>query len=375
MKFKDLKIEYLQIKENIYDRLKRIMEDGDFILGKEVFELEEKLSHYVNKKYCLTCGNGTDGLILALMAAGVKNNDTVLVPAFSYIASASCISLLGAKPFFVDISPITYNISPESLEKAIIQANKYGIRPKAVITVDLFGCPADYIQIKKIAKKNHLIIIEDGAQGFGARIGNQKACSFGDICVTSFFPVKPLGAYGDGGAIFTDDDDFYHRIWSLRSNGRSELDKYQNDIVGFNSRLDTIQAAILLEKMELFDPLELTLINNIASEYTSKLGKYVITPSIPEYYYSSWAQYTIQTANENERDKLVEFLRSNDIPTMVYYRIPLHKQLSLIESYRVDDLSVTESIVKKVLSLPIYAFMDHEAVAKVIDTIYRFYIS
>ena len=375
MKFKDLKNEYLQIEENIFARFKQIMENGDFILGKEVIELEEKLSHYVRKKYCLTCANGTDGLILALMAVGITNNDTVLVPAFSYIASASCVSLLGAKPFFVDISPITYNISPDSLEKAIIQANMHGIRPKAVITVDLFGCPADYIQIKKIAKKNHLILIEDGAQGFGARIGNQMACSFGDISVTSFFPVKPLGAYGDGGAIFTDDEVFYHRIWSLRSNGRSEADKYKNDIVGFNSRLDTLQAAILLEKMKLFDPLELNMINDIANEYTSKLGKYVITPNIPEHYFSSWAQYTIQTANGNERERLVEFLRSNDVPTMVYYRIPLHKQLSLIDSCRVDDLSVTESVVNKVLSLPIYAFMEQEQVAKVIETIYRFYKS
>ncbi len=375
MKFKDLRTEYLKIEDNLFARLKRIMENGDFIFGKEVIELEEKLSNYVKIKYCLTCANGTDGLILALMAAGVTNNDVVLVPAFSYIASASCISLLGAKPFFVDISPVTYNISPESLEKALAQANKNGIIPKAVITVDLFGCPADYNKIKEIAKKHHLIIIEDGAQGFGARIGSQMACSFGDICVTSFFPVKPLGAYGDGGAIFTNDVGFYHKIWTLRSHGRSEIDKYQNDIVGFNSRLDTIQAAVLLEKMELFDPLELTLVNDIAKEYTSKLSKYVITPDIPKNFYSSWAQYTIQVANENERDELIEYLKSNDIPTMVYYRIPLHKQLALSDTYRVNNLSVAESVVNKVLSLPIYAFMDQEQVAKVIEAVCRFYKS
>jgi len=373
MEFKGIRKEYEVIENKILDSLKRVMRNGNFILGKEVSELEERLAEYVGVKHCVTCANGTDGLILALMAIGIKAGDFVLVPAFSYVATASCVSLLGATPVFVDVDKSTYNISPESLKDAIIECKKKDIHCKAIITVDLFGLPADYEKIELIAQSENLIIIEDGAQGFGGNINGNRACSFGNISVTSFFPAKPFGAYGDGGAIFTDDDEYAERIWSLRSHGRSPKDKYDNSILGFNSRLDTLQAVILLEKFDLFTEQELKKTDEIALKYSRELSDLVKVPTVPEGMFSSWAQYTIALKNKQERDRLKDALAQQKIPTMIYYNKPLHKQKALENALSVVCLDNSNMVADIVLSLPIHPFMSDEEVLYVIKTIRGFF--
>ena len=374
MEFKGLKKEYELLEDKILSSLRDVMRSGNFILGKEVLALENKLAEYVGVRHCISCANATDGLILALMAAGITKEDYVLVPAFSYIASASCVSILGATPVFVDIDIDTYNISPESLRLALSACEQKGLKCKALITVDLFGLPADYTEIRKIAKNHDLIVIEDGAQGFGGSVQEKRACSFGDVSVTSFFPVKPLGAYGDGGAIFTDNDNYADLLWSLRSHGRTRENKYDNAIIGFNSRLDTIQAAILLEKLDLFSNYELNRINEIAKQYSKELCDYVKVPIVPEGMFSSWAQYTIALENVELRAKMIEELKRLSIPTMVYYGKPLHKQIALGDALIVVDLSNSEKASNTVLSLPIHPFMEDYEVEKVVQAV-RFFSS
>lgn len=369
MEFKGLKKEYELLEDKILASLKNVMRRGSFILGEEVVLLEDKLAKYVGVKHCISCANATDGLIMALMAIGVSSGDYVLVPAFSYIASASCVSILGATPVFVDIDIDTYNISPESLKKVLEICRQRNINCKALITVDLFGLPANYEEICSIARENDILLIEDGAQGFGGELKGKHTCSFGDISVTSFFPVKPLGAYGDGGAVFTDDDQLAEVLWSLRSHGRTRKDKYDNSIIGFNSRLDTLQAAILLEKFDLFSTYELRRINEIADEYSKKLCNYVRTPIIPEGMYSSWAQYTIALNSKEERDGIKMALKEKGIPTMIYYDKPLHKQKALKHSLRLVELSNSELAAATVLSLPIHPFMEDSDVRDVISAV------
>lgn len=375
MEFKGIKKEYELLEDKILHSLKNVMRSGNFILGKEVKDLESKLADYVGVKHCVSCANATDGLILALMAAGVTRSDYVLVPAFSYIASASCVSLIGATPVFVDIDIDTYNISPESLKSVLISCEQKGITCKALIAVDLFGLPANYSEINKIAKEHGIIIIEDGAQGFGGNIGGKRACSFGDISVTSFFPVKPLGAYGDGGAIFTNNDYYAELIWSLRSHGRTRVDKYDNSIIGFNSRLDTMQAAILLEKFDLFVNYELKRINEIANEYSENLRDCVKVPPVPEKMFSSWAQYTIALSGEQQRDELKVFLKELSIPSMIYYSKPLHTQTALNNALVFVDLSNAEKASKRVLSLPIHPFMEEAEVRATINAVRSYFVS
>ncbi len=371
MQFRDLHAQYEALKKEIDESIQEVLDNSGFILGKKVTELEEKLASYVNRKYCVSCGNGTDALQLSLMAMDIGPGDAVFTSDFTYFASAGCASILGATPVLVDIDLDTFNISPEALEKAIERTIAEGkLRPRVIIPVDLFGLPANYPEIEKIAEKYNLKILEDGAQGFGGNIGGKKACSFGDISITSFFPAKPLGCYGDGGAIFTDEEAVAVRLKSLRAQGKSPTDKYDNREIGINSRLDTLQAAILLPKLKAFAEYELEGVNRAAAWYSEKLEDCVVTPSIPDGFYSSWAQYTVLCKDENERSDIQAALKEKDISSMVYYPRGLHEQ----EAYRAMQLPDawypnTKEATKRVLSLPMHPYLREDAVDEIVKII------
>lgn len=367
MQFRDLKKQYEVLKPEIDTGIQEVINSTSFILGKPVTELENQLAEYVGRKHCIGVGNGTDALVLSLRANDVGAGDAVFVADFTYIASASCVSLVGATPVFVDIDLKTFNISPEALEKAIERTISEGkLTPKAIIAVDLFGLPADMPAIEAIAKKYGLLVVEDAAQGFGGMINGKRACSFGDISATSFFPAKPLGCYGDGGAIFTDDDEIDQRLRSLRAGGKSPADKYDNREVGYNSRLDSIQAAILLPKFKALADYELDNVNQVAGWYTERLNSVAVTPFIPEGFYSSWAQYTIRLKNKEERDALQSELKAAGIPSMIYYPRGMHQQqvfkyMNLSEELYPNAVEAT----KTVLSLPMHPYLDEETVDKI----------
>lgn len=370
MEFIDLKAQYSKLKDKIDSNIEQVLNNANYIMGNEVKELEENLAKYVGRKYCATCANGTDALTIALKVLDIKEGDAVFVPTFTFYATSEVVSLEGATPIFIDVDERTFNIDIEKLEKAIIKVKEEtNLNPKAIIPVDLFGQPANFVEISKIAEKYNLEIIEDGAQGFGGAIGNNRACSFGTISTTSFFPAKPLGCYGDGGAIFTDDEELYEKIQSIRVHGKGSY-KYENIRVGVNSRLDTIQAAILLPKLEAFEKYELDERNKYANMYSEKLLEYVKAPYVPDNYLSSWAQYTIILNNKEERDYLQNSLKEQGIPSMIYYPIPLHMQ-KVYEGYNfnLEDLKVSENLCNVVLSLPMHPYMNEEQVNKICNTI------
>ena len=364
MQFRDLHAQYMTLKDQIDSGIQSVLDSSGFILGKEVAELEKQLAAYVDRKYCVTCANGTDALQLGLMVMDVGPGDAVFTSDFTYFASAGASSILGATPILVDIDLHTFNMSPDALERQIERVLAEGrLIPKVIIPVDLFGQPADYTKIEPIAKKYGLKILEDGAQGFGGNINGQKACSFGNLSTTSFFPAKPLGCYGDGGAIFTDEESIDARLRSLRAQGKSPVDKYDNREIGMNSRLDTIQAAILLPKLKAFREYELDAVNQVAGWYTERLRDAVETPTVLDGFYSSWAQYTILCKDEKHRAEIQARLKQNDIPSMIYYPRGLHQQ----EAYRWMNLSDdmypnTIEATKKVLSLPMHPYLNEEAV-------------
>ena len=292
MKFRDLTQQYQLHKKEIDDAIQMVLANASFINGSQVTKLERELEKYVGVKHCITCANGTDALQLALMTWGVGEGDAVFVPDFTFFSSGEVVPLSGATVVFVDIDADTYNIDPQSLETAVEYVlQETDLRPRIVIAVDLFGQPAEYDRIKQIADKYNLLVLEDGAQGFGGKIEEKNACSFGDISTTSFFPAKPLGCYGDGGAVFTDNDEWAELLRSYCVHGKGK-DKYDNVRIGMNSRLDTLQAAVLLEKLKFFDE-EVVWCNRIADEYTKRLKDIVKTPAVKEEMYSSWAQYTV----------------------------------------------------------------------------------
>lgn len=372
MEYIDLKAQYKRLKDKIDNNIQNAISNAEFISGPEVKQLEEKLAEYVGRKYCVTCANGTDALTIAMRVLNVKTNDAVFVPSFTFYSTSEVVSLEGATPIFVDVDERTFNMDAMKLEKAIKQViNEGKLNPKAIIPVDLFGQVANFPEILKIAAKYNLKVVEDGAQGFGGSINGKMACSFGDISTTSFFPAKPLGCYGDGGAIFTDDEEVYELMLSLRVHGKGSF-KYENVRVGYNSRLDTIQAAILLPKFEAFKEYELDNRNKFAKMYTEKLKDIIKTPVVPEGYVSSWAQYTLILDREEERNNLQDELKKAGIPTMVYYPIPLHKQI-VYEGYNfnLDDLKVSEELSKKVLSIPMHPYMNEETVNKICDEIIK----
>lgn len=370
MEFRDLKKQYQVLKPEMDAAIGQVLESTGFIGGKTVEELEAELAEYVGVKYCITCGNGTDALTLALMAWEIGEGDAVFVPDFTFFSSAETVSYEGATPVFTDILGDTFNMDPDSLERAVQAVLAEGkLTPKAVITVDLFGLPADYERIRKIADRYGMYILEDAAQGFGGNIHGKRAGSFGDIATTSFFPAKPLGCYGDGGAVFTDNDDWAALIRSLRIHGKG-TDKYDNVRIGMNSRLDTLQAAVLRVKLKAFREYELEDTDKIASEYANGLAGCVETPRIPEGYGSGWAQYSILLKDEEERGAVQEYLKAQGVPTNIYYPRGMHQQTAFsgCGTYG-ETFPVTEDICRRVLALPLSPYLDREDQEKVIRLI------
>lgn len=375
MQFRDLKQQYQVLKEDIDAAMVKVATDCNFISGAQVAELEKELAEYVGVKHCVTCANGTDALSIAMMVWDFGEGDAVFVPDFTFFSSGEIVSHCGATPVFVDVEKDTYNMSADSLERAIKKVVDDGkLKPRAIVAVDLFGLPADFSKLKPIAEKYGLLILEDGAQGFGGRIGDSLACSFGDIATTSFFPAKPLGCYGDGGALFTDNDEWAELMRSIRVHGKGTM-KYDNVRIGLNSRLDTIQAAILSVKLKAFKEYEVEAVNKAAEQYTALLKDTVTVPVVPEGFYSSWAQYTIQLKDREQRDKLQQILKDNGIPSMIYYPKPMHKQLAFglaTADGACDygfDCSTTESLCDTVLSLPMHPYLKEEEIGKVAEVV------
>ncbi|MEG0494327.1 MAG: DegT/DnrJ/EryC1/StrS family aminotransferase [Clostridia bacterium] len=374
MQFRDLGAQYKRLKPEIDAGIQNVIDGMGFIFGKPIIELEEKLAAYVGRKHCITCANGTDALQLVLMAWGIGDGDAVFTSDFTFFASAGTATIVGATPVLVDIDPRTFNIDPEALENAIKGVLIEGkLTPKVIVPVDLFGQPADYTQILPIAQKYGLKVLEDGAQGFGGNINGKMACSFGDAATTSFFPAKPLGCYGDGGAVFTDDDEMDTILRSTRAQGRSPEDKYDNRCIGINSRLDTIQAAILLPKLKAFTDHELDAVNHAAKWYTERLNGAVITPFVKEGFYSSWAQYTILLENEQQRNGLQKKLKEAGIPSMIYYPRGIHQQTAYSDLKLSDELYPnTITATQRVLNLPMHPYLDEATVDSVSNVIIEY---
>ena len=374
MEFRGLKEQYTLHKEEIDNAIARVLHNTNFISGYEVTQLEQQLTEYVGVKHCISCANGTDALQLALMAWNIGAGDAIFVPDFTFFSSGEVVAMVGATPIFVDIDENTYNISVESLEKAIQHVlSKTDLQPKVIIAVDLFGQPADYNRIREIADKYNLLILEDAAQGFGGKIGEKKACSFGDISTTSFFPAKPLGCYGDGGAIFTDNDEWAELLRSYRVHGKG-ADKYDNVRIGMNSRLDTLQAAILIEKLKFFD-VEISRCNYIAEEYTKRLNGFVKTPIIEQDKTSSWAQYTICLKDTNQRNVVMNSLKEEGIPSAIYYKKPMHKQKAFKGYVEYSELGVTSDICEKCLSIPMHAYLNMTDIVRICNQINKVFES
>ena len=373
MEFRDLKKQYDTLKTAIDSSIQSVIDQGTFISGPQVRQLEEELAAYTGTKHCIACGNGTDALSMALMAWNIQEGDAIFVPDFTFFATGEVVSFEGATPVFVDVDKDTFNMDPVRLEEAIQSVLSEGkLTPRVIIPVDLFGLPAPYPQIRKIADEYGLKVLEDGAQGFGGMLKGQRACSFGDISTTSFFPAKPLGCYGDGGAIFTNDDDVAEYLRSIQVHGKGSY-KYENIRVGWNSRLDTIQAAVLLPKLKAFQDYELEKVNLAAEMYYELLKDMVKVRCIPEEYDSSWAQYTIQLKNQADRDGLQSFLKQAGIPTMIYYPIPMDKQKAFDGIKKYQECPVTEKLCQTVLSLPIHPYMEDASIKLVADTIKNYF--
>lgn len=368
MEFRDLKAQREALAPELGEAIESVLASGRFIGGPEVSELEAELAGYVGAKHCITCGNGTDALQLALMAWGVGQGDAVVVPDFTFFSSGEVVSALGATPVFADVFEGTFNLDPSQIEPAVRAAREAGLEPRAVVAVDLFGQPADYPAIRGECERLGLLLLEDGAQGFGGAIGGRMACSFGDISATSFFPAKPLGCYGDGGAVFTDDDGWAALIRSYAVHGKGTM-KYDNVRIGMNSRLDAIQAAVLRVKLKAFRDHEVSDVNERAFWYSEALaGSGLALPRVPEGVTSSWAQYTVRVPEAVGRDELQARLREAGIPSMVYYPKPMHEQKAFEGGSLVapGGCPVSERLCRAVLSLPMGPYLtkhDAESVA------------
>ena len=370
MQFRDLKKQYQVLKKPMDEAISKVLEASNYISGSQVAELEEKLAAYVGVKHCITCGNGTDALTLALMTWGIGEGDAVFVPDFTFFSSAETVAYEGATPVFVDVLEDTFNMDPDSLERAVKAVLAEGkLTPKVMVVVDLFGLPADYDRLQKIADQYGMYILEDGAQGFGGACKGRRVGSFGDISTTSFFPAKPLGCYGDGGAVFTDNDEWAALLKSYRIHGKG-TGKYDNVRIGMNSRLDTIQAAVLQVKLQAFAEYELEDVNRVAAVYTEQLKDCVRVPEIPEGYLSGWAQYSILLKDKEERDSLQAYLKEQDVPSMIYYPKGMHQQTAFAgcELYG-ETFKVSEDICGRVLALPLSPYLTEEDQQKVIRLI------
>ena len=357
--FIDLAAQQARLRPALDRAIADVLDAGRYIMGPQVAELERQLAAFCGAKHCVSCANGTDALQLALMALGIKAGDAVFVPSFTFAATAEVVPFLNATPVFVDCLPDTFNIDPESLKRAIVHARSLGLNPACVIPVDLFGLAADYDALIPIARENGMKVIGDSAQGFGAGYKGKITGSICDITTTSFFPAKPLGCYGDGGALFTDDDDLRALIDSFRVHGKGSH-KYQNVRVGMNSRLDTIQAAVLIEKLAIYGE-EIEARQTVATRYTAGLSNRIETPYIPAGLRSVWAQYTVKAASEAEREALRARAKDAGVPTEVYYPVPLHRQ----DAYKdfpsdPDGLAVSEDLSKRVISLPMHPYIERD---------------
>lgn len=357
MQFVDLAAQQARIKDKIDANIQKVLAHGNYILGPEVAELEQKLAEFCGAKHCITVANGTDALQIAQMALGVGHGDEVIVPGFSYIATAETPAVLGAKPVYVDIDPKTYNMDPTTLEAAITP------RTKAIIPVSLYGQCADFDTINDIAEKHGIPVIEDGAQSFGASYKGRKSCNLSTIGCTSFFPSKPLGCYGDGGAIFTNDDELAIVLRQIARHGQDR--RYHHIRVGVNSRLDTLQAAILLPKLDILAE-EIELRNQVAEQYTRLLNEGGIssTPFIEEHNVSAWAQYTVRVEN---RGDVQEKLKAAGVPTAVHYPIPLNKQPAVADDGA--ELPVGDAVAEVVLSLPMHPYLSESDQAAVVEAL------
>ena len=365
MEFRDLRKQHEVLSESIDAAIQKAVAGGHYIMGPEVKQLEAELAEYVGVKHCLTCANGTDALTLALKAWEVGPGDAVFVPDFTFFASAEVVAAEGATPVFVDVCEDTFNIDSSDLECAIAEVRAAGeLVPRAIVAVDLFGLPADFRRIREIADAEHLLVLEDGAQGFGGTMDGRRACSFGDIATTSFFPAKPLGCYGDGGAVFTDNDEWAALIDSYRVHGKGSC-KYENVRIGLNSRLDTVQAAVLLEKLKAFKEYELEAVNAAAKAYSERLSGSVKVPAIPAGFGSSWAQYSILLESSEQRSRVQDALKSEGVPTMVYYPLPMHLQKAFAGTDGLRDCPVATALCERVLALPMHPYLTEEQIDKV----------
>ncbi|BBM84181.1 DegT/DnrJ/EryC1/StrS family aminotransferase [Candidatus Uabimicrobium amorphum] len=350
--FIDLKQQYLTIKEEVNDSILKVLQHGQYVLGPEIRDLESELAQFIQVQHVLTCSSGTDALLLALMAYDVGPGDAVFTTPFTFIATAEVISLLGATPVFVDIDEKTFNIAPQLLEEKIATLPE-NLNAKAIIAVDLFGLCADYDELTSVANKHNLILVEDAAQSLGAVYKGKKAGAFGHVAATSFYPAKPLGAYGDGGAVFTNDTSIHEKMESIRVHGQGK-NKYDNVRLGLNARMDTIQAAVLLHKLQIF-PREIEQRQQIANLYTQSLNEYVTTPFIPDDCTSTWAQYSILS---DKREVIQKHLKEQGIPTCIFYAKPLHMQDAFKSlGYKQGDFPISENAAQKIMSLPMHPYL------------------
>ena len=352
IKFLDLSKQQKIIDKKLKLNLEKVLHDCNYIMGPEVKELEIKLQEYTKSSNCITCSSGTDALILSLLALNIGRGDIVFCPSFTFPATAESILMVGATPVFIDVGKNTYNICYKSLIDAIEKCKNQNLNIKAVISVDLYGLPANYEKINNLAKACDINVIADAAQSFGAVFKNKKVGSLTEITTTSFFPAKPLGCYGDGGAVFTRNLKIKEKLESLRVHGKGK-GKYDINYMGMNARLDTIQAAVLLSKLEIFD-WELKERNRIAKIYTDELNTSFHVPVVPENTISAWAQYTLQTKN---RKKILNYLKENNIPVMVYYPKPMHQQIAYKEFILNKDLPVSSALSRDVFSIPVHAYL------------------
>ncbi len=366
MQFIDLKAQQARIREKIENNIKAVLDHGKYIMGPEIKQLEETLADYVGTKYAVGVASGTDALLMPLMTYDVGPGDAVFTTPFTFVATAEVIRLLGATPVFVDVMEDTFNIDPEKLETVIKETVAEGkLKPRGIIPVDLFGQTADYDEIQKIADAHGLFVLQDAAQSFGASYKGTKACSHGDVAATSFFPAKPLGAYGDGGMVFTNNAELHEKLVSIRVHGKGS-NKYDNIRVGLNGRLDTLQAAILLAKFDIF-PEEIDLRQTVAQRYSDGLKDVVTVPAVRDYNVSAWAQYTLRHPN---RETVQSKLKEHGIPTAIYYPLSLHRQEAFLHlGYNEGDFPISEQMSRQVFSLPMHPYLTEEEQNKVIEII------
>ncbi|MGZ3411891.1 MAG: DegT/DnrJ/EryC1/StrS family aminotransferase [Xanthobacteraceae bacterium] len=365
--FIDLSAQRRRLGRQIDDAIARVTEHCQFILGPEVKALEAELAAFGNARHAISCASGTDALSLVLMAKNIGPGDAVICPSFTFCATAEVAVLLGATPVFADVEEDTFNIDIDSAERAIATAKGKGLKPKAIVPVDLFGLPADHDSIAEIAEAEELFVLDDAAQAFGATYKGRRLGALADATATSFFPAKPLGCYGDGGAVLTNDDALAETLRSLRVHGQG-TDKYDNVRIGLTGRLDTIQAAILIEKLKIF-PEEIIARQQVADRYARALGDVAVTPSVPDGYTSVWAQYTIRV-KAGTRDGLAETLKRSGVPTAIYYPKPLNRQTAYKHfPVATGGLPISEKLADEVISLPMHPYLDEPTQDRIVEAV------